>query len=1050
MNKIFNYNYYKNLKRPITYIGTPRKHIIGTIISHELQTDFCGNAMNEGTFKVNRYEDSEPSPFYSWITVGMYVLLHGIDWFVISEVKIINEGLNEYKEVVYKSLEHELAHKYITSLGSLGTSSDEQGGLDMYCLYSVVDVEHSILHQIIKKNPDWWIKYIDPSITSEYRSFQVDNIDTYTFLTDNVSSAFDCIFLFDSSDKSISAYTLEHLGHDTGITLSYRNFIKSINQKSDDSEIKTVLTVVGGNDVRTNTPLGIAEVNISGTNQLFDFSYYLKFMSEKLQNGLSGYEKKCKQNESAYQQKLIQLGDLYISLNDLKSKAPSSAGSMDWTQYGLSELQTQEKIYKTNMSLYTNQDDSALFTQNSKIHQAIEAEISKRKTQIINKEAEILTCQKQVQSLVVSLEDYLGETLYKELSAYIKEDTLTDDSFIVTSIMTDDEILEMQKSLMNHAKKELAKVCYPKFDSEIDLINFTVNYDYKIFTDSLEMFNILHIRLEDHDVILNARLLKMHVNWDDPSDFKVTFSNRDSLTEPWGFFEEIKNQAQSTASQIGFASGAWRDAAQSSIAFQEYQNSVFDASLKQLQSSSNQEWVLDETGLMLKKWLPDEGRYDPVQLWATSNVICFTTTGWDSVSLALGHVKMGNDYFYGLAAQSVVGKLLMGNQLYITNSSGTYTVDDKGLTAKNGSYQVKINPNTPSDIFSISIDNKKLLYVDANNKKLKFEGDIESTSGHIANYVISGNSLTSGNVGMSSDKAVGAKAFWAGSATSANAAFWVDNTGKLSCSNVYITGGYLKVGSKFEVTSDGILTATNGKFSGDITASSISGGSINGTTITGGSLSIGKSFKVNTDGILSASGADISGKITATSGKIGGWTIEGNTLKGSSGSYIKGGEINMGDGFFKANDGYVGLGEFEVTSTSRGVFQSKDETTGMSAELSESGEWYLWAGWGHGQSGEEALFLVNSGQVRCGGDLYVKGVNILEAIRNLNSCSSYGCDCNNYSCSTDACGGGDECGSAYTGGGCGSDSGSCSKYSSGGCTCDGSYDVPGCTIVSTG
>lgn len=247
MNKIFNYNYYKNLKRPITYIGTPRKHIIGTIISHELQTDFCGNAMNEGTFKVNRYEDSEPSPFYSWITVGMYVLLHGIDWFVISEVKIINEGLNEYKEVVYKSLEHELAHKYITSLGSLGTSSDEQGGLDMYCLYSVVDVEHSILHQIIKKNPDWWIKYIDPSITSEYRSFQVDSIDTYTFLTDNVSSAFDCIFLFDSSDKSISAYTLEHLGHDTGITLSYRNFIKSINQKSDDSEIKTVLTVVGGN-----------------------------------------------------------------------------------------------------------------------------------------------------------------------------------------------------------------------------------------------------------------------------------------------------------------------------------------------------------------------------------------------------------------------------------------------------------------------------------------------------------------------------------------------------------------------------------------------------------------------------------------------------------------------------------------------------------------------------------------------------------------------------------------------------------------------------------
>ena len=56
---VFNYNYYKNLKRPITYIGTPRKHIIGTIKSYELQTDLYANAINSGSFKVYRYENEQ-------------------------------------------------------------------------------------------------------------------------------------------------------------------------------------------------------------------------------------------------------------------------------------------------------------------------------------------------------------------------------------------------------------------------------------------------------------------------------------------------------------------------------------------------------------------------------------------------------------------------------------------------------------------------------------------------------------------------------------------------------------------------------------------------------------------------------------------------------------------------------------------------------------------------------------------------------------------------------------------------------------------------------
>lgn len=413
----FSYNYYKNLSRPITYLGTPQKHIVGTILSRELQTDFYANSMDKGTFKVNRCENGEETPFYHDIEVGRYLLLYGVGWFIISEMRVVNKGINEYKELTYTSLEYELSHKYLTSFGSLGVETDDQGGLDLYSLYNKADTEHSILHIAVQKNPDWWIKYVDPAISQEYRSFQADSIDTYSFLTGDVSEAFDCIFLFDSSDKSISAYTLERLGRDTGIVLNYRNFIKAISQNASDRDVKTVLTVVGGNDARTNTPLDIIDVNIAGSNQIFDFSYYWHMMSGTLQKELIRYREACGQNEAAYRQKLTELSNLYVELNHLKSHGPDTPGSTDWTQYGLNELLAQEKLYKTNMSLYTNENDLALFSQNSRIHQAVENEIAVRKDQIRQKEAQIASRLNQVQALVVRLDEFLGDSLYKELNA---------------------------------------------------------------------------------------------------------------------------------------------------------------------------------------------------------------------------------------------------------------------------------------------------------------------------------------------------------------------------------------------------------------------------------------------------------------------------------------------------------------------------------------------------------------------------------------------------------------------------------------------------------
>lgn len=271
--------------------------------------------------------------------------------------------------------------------------------------------------------------------------------------------------------------------------------------------------------------------------------------------------------------------------------------------------------------------------------------------------------------------------------------------------------------------------------------------------------------------------------------------------------------------------------------------------------------------------------------------------------------------------------------------------------------------------------------------------------------------------------------------------------------------------AKFEITADQIeAEVTNRKNSDNELSSRITQTATEiRSEVTDTANGLSSRITQNSNQIaLKVSKGEVSSQISIETGKV---TISGNRLVVDStnfkleengdayfsgdiraskitGGTITGTEIYGGDEIpFSAETSGVFLGDFYVGGEyNRHIFQSTDEVTGMSTGDVNKGNLYLWAGYGESPyHGEEAVFLVNTGQVRCGGDLYVKGVNILEAIRDIGG--GGGCSCDSYTCNEDSCGGGDECGAAYSGGGCGCDN------DGGGCLCDGYYDVPGCGVV---
>lgn len=360
------------------------------------------------------------------------------------------------------------------------------------------------------------------------------------------------------------------------------------------------------------------------------------------------------------------------------------------------------------------------------------------------------------------------------------------------------------------------------------------------------------------------------------------------------------------------------------------------------------------------------------------------------------------------------GSIKIGNNFSVSNTGE--------LTATSANFTGSINSGsnvTGASISggTISIGNGNFV-VDKDGiltaKGAKIDGKIDATTGYIAGFKISDNTLTATNVGINSSSSSSAIAFWAGSDTAGSAPFRVSNSGKLTANNVSITGGSLDINNgNFHVDNKGVLTAKSGKFHGDIT----SGSTITGAAISGGTLTIGNNFKVVESGALTAKSADITGTITAKEGSIGGFTIGEHKLTATnigmcSSSSVEwafwaGANKGADSPFRVSHNGYLYASNVtitgNITATSgsfTGTITAKqgeiggftiNETTlkGTNVGLcSSTGEWAFWAGASTG--GASAFHVGHDGK------LYSSSANISGSISGSTITASSFSDPNNF------------------------------------------------------
>lgn len=920
-------DYYNQITPPEYVLCKANKERIGVLTCYSKTLEKKFNDLDNISFKTPLYLDSgERNPYYDAIDVMKYIELPGIGFYYVKSVNLESQGTEqETKTVSCDSYEGLLAQKYLEIFKinveademdeETGELINEEGSIQAQ-FYNVDDKEHSIMHLALEKCPEWNIGHVDVELQTRMPVFDIERQDIYSFFMEEVTNSLDCFVIFDTVFMTVNVYTDDKFGIDSEIYVSYDNLLKNTNISCDITDIKTCITPKGADE------LTVREVNY-GFDRIYNFDYYANtdFWSEQLVEDYYNWKAIQEQYGAVYEEKLKLRNQASAKLIKFETQYPDPADDyythkMDWyvddkytlegirehlQNYGGSasgdydspigsllndyyairtarqeagtynaETDTVKVVRENNREKYvvyknpeTGQNEvqkittttsstvtDAAYTKAVQIIGLLEERYEQCKQIAESYQNTIDEYATQLREVydIIDIHNNLTEDELKELSPFIREDELNTDNFAVyTDWYTDEEIAEETHRLLEHAQKELAKVAMPQLSFSASLIDLYRIPEFNNRTQLLDVGSYIHISLRD-DYNVKARMIGMTFDFYDSNNLTFTFSN--IATKEKNVYTDIEdaiNTATDVASSVSFNLGSWKEAARTSTDINKIlAEGLINAQQYVTGTTDTSSMRIDPRGIFVDT---DNGQHSKDSIYIGGGRILFTEDDWMTVSEAIGRVEIEGESIFGVLADAVVAGRIYGSTLKGNDIIGGVLVSNNYSSGSYGTYIDLVNGT-----FEFNNGNKQLLTLDSSGN-LTVTGKIQATSGYIGDK---NNGLTITSSGM-----------YTGSHSSLNS----------TANGVYIWNDGISIGSKFKVTSDGKLNATDGTFTG-----AISGGTITGTQISNGN----GTFFVDVAGNLTASKANITGTISSnnaslTSGTIAGWSFNSTQLSSSTG-----------------------------------------------------------------------------------------------------------------------------------------------------------------------
>ena len=143
-----------------------------------------------------------------------------------------------------------------------------------------------------------------------------------------------------------------------------------------------------------------------------------------------------------------------------------------------------------------------------------------------------------------------------------------------------------------------------------------------------------------------------------PTSFKLIFGNRLRLDDEAFQYSDLLNQSISAGTTTKVNStqwNSWKDTYEDEVS--TFITSALDASLNNVVNSTDQDIIIDESGLRGRTTVG--GSYSDKQVWLVNNMIAFTDDNWDSAKMAIGEFEAPDgSSVYGIVAEQLQKKTI--------------------------------------------------------------------------------------------------------------------------------------------------------------------------------------------------------------------------------------------------------------------------------------------------------------------------------------------------------------------------------------------------------
>lgn len=730
-------------RRPQIFLAKPNRQIIGKLnnqFAYNVVHDINLGQLNEISFNMpydvekeikhklvrNPYIDKILERYLLKVKLG-----NSEEWYIINEIKDNVDDGKDIRTVHAFSLGYELNDRIIQRYEVVG--------------YSLWQVSNEVLDGTL-----WSVGDVDPIFDLKFRSFDVTD-QTVLDIIFEIGETFGALVEFDTVNRKIHFRDPEKVGQKRGYTIGYGKYLRSLSKTSTSDEMVTRLYIYGKDRLSINrvNPAGTPYLE-DFSYFMFPFERdenrnvirHSRYMSDELCHAILDYNELLESKKGVFADLLAQQEQVQIELtnkenelfqletdlaniqqrldvqrahgtflyreNEYNNKSDTIGFGLTPTSYYAIMVKinnSQLKIKVDNASVtvpsinqwhvikkIANKDltyidingtgkiqlyiveifeDEYNATDNSGI---IEKYNEHKKTDEVNaKKAEVDEVKQRLADIESQIEEFRQEiSIENNFTPELIEER---NQYIISRVWSDENYFDDQE-LLEAGKKKFLEYKQPKTIIDLDIINFLDVLEESHNWDKLAIGDEIKIKYEKTQINVRAKITKISFDYDNQS-IKLTIANVQDLFGEAARLLEMLKSSYSTSVSVDANKGIWNQAFEDSKSANEILNSTWEAAKRRILAGTNETVDIGNRGIIIRN--PD---FPNEMIILQSGIIGLSRDGGLNWQTAITP--------YGLIAERLMGKAIVGENLTIGDAEGTFEIKGNLLTVKDRASVVRL------------------------------------------------------------------------------------------------------------------------------------------------------------------------------------------------------------------------------------------------------------------------------------------------------------------------------------------------------------------------